>query len=132
MAAALIAGVFAACAPQRIDEGGLPPNPNASDEEEFLEFKAVIQEVSETSLLVAPIEGLDYIDIIYLHIGDETVLVIANLSRNPVDEYGITGLPIGEVTALHGADSVAPVTDGVYRPVPTLPGKSALIISIVQ
>lgn len=73
LAAALIVGVFVGCAPQR-EEEGLPLDPNRSDEEVFLEIKAVIQEVNERSLLVAPIEGLDYIDTIYLLISDETII----------------------------------------------------------
>jgi hypothetical protein len=75
LAAALIVGAFAACNNANVEEeGGLPLDPNASDEEVFLEIKAIIQEVGENSLLVVPLEGLDYIDIIYLNIGDDTII----------------------------------------------------------
>ncbi len=75
LAAALIVGAVAACAPKM--EEGLPLDPNRSDEEEFLQFKAIIQEVSESSLLVVPIEGLDYIDKIYLNISEETIINVS-------------------------------------------------------
>jgi len=78
LAAALIVGVFVACGNGASEEEGLPLDPNASDEEVFLEFKAIIQEVSDTSLLVVPLEGLDYIDIIYLNISDETIINVSD------------------------------------------------------
>jgi len=77
LAAALIVGAFAACSKGSIEQVGLPLDPNASDEEVYYEIKAIIQEASETSLLVVPLEGLDYIDIIYLNMSDDTVLNVS-------------------------------------------------------
>jgi len=40
--------------------------------------KAIIESVTEGSLLVQPLEGLDNIDVIYLNIGDDTVMNISD------------------------------------------------------
>ncbi|MBT8197670.1 MAG: alpha-amylase [Acidimicrobiia bacterium] len=66
-------------------------------------------------------------------LGDETVVVIANLSRNAVDDYAVTGLPAGDTTLLHGSGTLAAIAANTpYQPLPSLPGKTALVISVVQ
>ncbi len=78
LAATLIVGAFVACNNGVIEQGGLPLDPNASDEEVYYEIKAIIQEANDTSLLVVPLSGLDYIDIIYLNMSENTIINVTD------------------------------------------------------
>jgi glycosidase len=69
-----------------------------------------------------------------LRVGDaEQVLTVLNLSGRPVSDYGIetpfilpTSLISTEVVV--GADTVEPLAEGPYRPVPTLDPFAALVV----
>ena len=69
LAAVLITGAFAACANGSQDGEQQPQTQN---------IKAIIQTVSESSLMVQPLEGLDGIDIISLNMNSDTVLNVSD------------------------------------------------------
>lgn len=77
LSALLIVGVFAACTPQK-NQDGMQGDKNPDEGAQTGQLKAVILKADDNSLFVKPIEGLDDIDEIYLNYNDDTKLNVSD------------------------------------------------------